>query len=155
MIPIDSKKPDWNRIRADYVSGGSSLRKLAKEYGISNSTIEKRAAREAWARKRKAAQGKVVENVVRKTAEKAADNATLAADIRRKGLEILNNLFDDFRTVNATEHRDYQGMKITDIKRLRDLTAAYKDLTGDIVTGETQGSELLQSLFDLERRSGV
>lgn len=37
--------------------------------------------------------------------------------------------------------------------KLRDLAAAYKDLTADMVTTETAGSELLQSLMELERRS--
>ena len=40
---------------------------------------------------------------------------------------------------------------ITVTRRLRDLTSAYKDLTGDQTSGEQQTNELLQSLIDLER----
>jgi hypothetical protein len=36
--------------------------------------------------------------------------------------------------------------------KLRDLAAAYKDLTADMVTTETAVNPLLQSLYDLERR---
>ena len=38
--------------------------------------------------------------------------------------------------------------------RIRDLTAAYKDLTEDMQANESKTNELLQSLLDLERRAG-
>lgn len=96
----------------------------------------------------------MVEKVVQKTAEKVADNATLAADIRRKGLIILDGLFDDFAEVRATERRESkQG--VTDIKRLRDLTAAYKDLTDDMAKPDENENPLLRSLWNVmqERRN--
>ena len=89
---------------------------------------------------------------MQETAKKKADNATLAADIKRKGLIILDGLFDDFAQVRATEHRESRK-GITDIKRLRDLTQAFRDLTDDMQTNDGPGSELLQSLLDLERKS--
>ena len=54
--------------------------------------------------------------------------------------------------MKATEERsyDYDG-NLTEINRLRDLTAAYKDLTGDMPKAEAPANELLQSLLDLER----
>ena len=61
--------------------------------------------------------------------------AELAEKIKRKGLETLDRLFDEFEGINSTEHREI-GKTIIDIKRLRDLTAAYKDLTDDMPKGE-------------------
>ena len=90
---------------------------------------------------------------MQKTAEKAADNATLAADIKRKGLLILNKLFEDYMEVTATERTIY-GENSKDVKRLRDLTAAYRDLTEDLQTA-SNGNELLRSLLELERRAGL
>ena len=91
--------------------------------------------------------------MVQETAKKKADNATLAADIKRKGLIILDSLFDDFAQVRATEHRESRK-GITDIKRLRDLTQAFRDLTDEMQTAEGPSNELLQSLLDLERQAG-
>ena len=145
-------KTDWNRIKGEYVAGGISQRQLATKYNIPWSTLEKRAQREHWADIRLKANQKVVEKVVQETAKKKADNATLAADIKRKGLIILDGLFDDFAEVRATEHRESRK-GITDIKRLRDLTQAFRDLTDDMQTNDGPGSELLQSLLDLERKS--
>ena len=134
MIPIDNdkKRINWHKIRAEYING-SSQRCLAEKYNVPLTTIQQRCMREKWSNDRKAAKIKIEQNVIQKTAEKAADNATLAEDIKRKGLIMLEKLFDDFTQYLATEHRDYNdGGNVTDIKRLRDLTAAYKDLTEDM-----------------------
>ena len=156
MIPIGKTNPDWNRIKGEYVAGGISQRDLAEKYGIPFGTMQKRAVREKWTEERTEAGDKVVEKVIQKTAEKTADNATLAADIKRKGLLLLDRLFDEFDSVTSTEHRDYKGRNVTDIKRLRDLTAAYKDLTDDMAKPEESESPILRSLCKMmqEKRNG-
>ena len=150
MIPIETEKRiDWNAIKSEYI-GGASYGTLAKHHGIVKSTIFKKAKKDGWEELRKRARNEVETETVKRVAETAADNATLAANIKRMGLEIIAGLFEDYMTVRATEHRESrQG--VTDIKRLRDLTAAYKDLTGDIVTNTAEDNALLQSLLTLER----
>lgn len=156
MIPIDKAKPDWNRIRTEYKTGTASLRDLSEKYNVPWSTLRQRAYREKWGEDRKNTQTRIEQNVVKKAEKKAADNATLAADIKRKGLLLLDRLFDEFETVTATEHRDYKGRNLTDIKRLRDLTAAYKDLTDDMAKPEETENPLLRSLWNVmqEKRNG-
>ena len=40
VIPIEeTKRIDWNAIRAEYIGGGISQRKLAKKYGVSDTTL--------------------------------------------------------------------------------------------------------------------
>jgi transcriptional regulator with XRE-family HTH domain len=154
VVTIDNEKRiDWHKIRAEYITGVSQ-RQLAEKYGVSRTMIERRSRNEKWSSERVAARAKVQEKVIQKTAQKAADNATIAADIKRKALLLLDRLVDDFAQHTATEHREYNEHNLTDIKRLRDLTAAYKDLTADMATG-TGNNELLQSLYDMERRAGV
>ena len=153
MVPIGKTNPDWNRIKAEYVSGTDSLRMLSEKHGVPFSTIRRRSEREGWAEARKQARIKIEQNVVKESAKKTADNATLAADIKRKGLLLLDRLFDEFETVTATEHRDYTGRNLTDIKRLRDLTAAYKDLTDDMAKPEDAENPLLRSLYDLMKEN--
>ncbi len=152
MVPIENEKKrvNWHKIRAEYIGGGISQRKLADKYGVSWRTLQERAKREGWSEARETACAKAVSTSCQRVADTAADNATLAANIKRQGLEILAALFADYATVKATEHRESrQG--VTDIKRLRDLTAAYKDLTGDIVANTAEDNALLQSLLALER----
>ena len=145
-------KPDWNRIRTDYITGSDSLRDLSEKYNISWSTLRQRAFREKWGDDRRRTQTKIEQDVIRKTVEKTVDVTTLASEIRRKGLIIIDGLFDDFAQVRATEHRESRQGK-TDVKRLRDLTQAFRDLMNDDQNGQNVDSELLQSLMNLERRS--
>lgn len=149
MITIGNKNGvNWHKIRAEYI-GGASQRSLAAKYGVSHSTIAKHCRIEKWTDERKAAVNKVAEKVIQKTADLAADNATIAAGIKRKALMILDRLFDGYLYA-STEHQEF-GPVSKDISRLRDLTAAYKDLTGDLATNSNGTNELLQSLIDLER----
>lgn len=127
---------NWQQIRAEYISGSISQRQLALKYGIPFSTLQSRAKRGKWGDEKKAVAVKITENAIKKTAESVENNTMLAEKIKRKGLETLDRLFDEFMTITATEHRDYTGRNLTDIKRLRDLTAAYRDLTEDIPKAE-------------------
>lgn len=151
VVPIgnDPKQVNWHKIRAEYI-GGASQRSLAEKYGLPFTTVQKRCQREKWSADREAAKIKITENVVSKTADLAADNATIAAGIKRKVLILLDKLVDDYMQLDVTEHQ-ITGPGVKDIKRLRDITAAYKDVTGDIATSSNGTNELLQSLIDLER----
>ena len=149
LVHIDTeKRVKWHQIRAEYINGASQ-RFLAEKYGVSRTVISNHCRLEKWSQARENAKTEITQNIIQKTAEAAADNAIIAANIKRKGLLLLERLFDDYAQHTATEHRESNG-GIVDVKRLRDLTAAYKDLTGDIVQGQTDNA-LLQSLIDLER----
>ena len=164
MIPIGSI--DWNAIRAEYIGGGTSYRKLAKKYGVSINVLSPRATVEGWVGMRKEAETKATAKALQKTADIAADNATIAARIRTKLLRKLEKEIDALPDMIGSETRNSvtenefskDGRRIQKVKeaaksfKLRDLAAAYKDLTADMVTTETAGNELLQSLMDLERR---
>lgn len=139
----------WHKIRAEYI-GGASQSSLSRKYGVSRSVIAKHCRNESWTDARKTARAEVEQKVIQKTADLAADNATIAAGIKRKGLMLLDKLFDEYMNLSVTEHQE-SGPGTKDIKRLRDLTAAYKDLTGDLAASNNSTNELLQSLIDLER----
>lgn len=144
------KRIDWAAIQAEYI-GGASIRDLAAKYKISKSTIGEKCKAERWTECRRKAVDRSRTRAVQKYADAAADNATIAASIKRKGLLLIDRLFDEYMLETGTEHRETNGSR-TDIKRLRDLTAAYKDMTGDMPVAQAP-NELLQSLLELERRS--
>ena len=166
MILIDKTMPDWHKLKIEYISGDISLRKLSEKHGVAWSTLRSRAFREAWGKEREKARTKVKQTAIKKTAETAADNALIASRIRTKLLLKLEKEIDALPDLIGSETRnsfidnEYQGKsskptKTTEFSKsfkIRDLTAAYKDLTGDLTTTDNAGSELLQSLLDLERR---
>ena len=122
--------PDWERIRAEYIAGGVSLRKLADKYGLNRGAVERKASAEKWSLSR----GKTVAKVRQKTdveiatrqAEAYAENADIAARIRMKLLERLEREIDALpESIGTRLSRDGKECK------LRDLTGAYLDLTRD------------------------
>lgn len=153
MIPIESEKRiNWHKVRAEYINGASQ-RALAEKYGVSRASVERRCRKEKWSEERKKARAKVQEKVIQITAEKVADNATIAADLKKSLLMRLKRIEEHY-PMDATEVRTRAGNN-TAIYRIRDLTAAYKDLTEDLQTGTTATNELLQSLVELEKRAGL
>lgn len=91
---------------------------------------------------------KVDAEVTQKTAEAAADNATLAEDIKNRLLNRLKRIEAKYPQ-DATEVRQQKDGK-TMVYKLTDLTRAYKELTDDMPKAQAP-NELLQSLYDLER----
>ena len=144
---------EWRAARADY-EAGLNRKAICEKYGCTYSALNSKIDREHWGKTRekvaRSAQEKKERHLATKISKAEADNATIAADIRtmllRKMRAIVETLPED-----ATETKKSMGKISQKTTRLRDLTAAYKDLVGDQATGEQQTNELLQSLIDLER----
>lgn len=167
MIPIG--KTDWNAIRVEYIGGGISQRELAEKYGVSEAYLIQKANKEHWKQDRDEAVRKGLEKSKQKTANAISSNAEIAVRIKSKLLRRLEREIDALPDLIGSETRnsvteidtpagkDTKGKKthkeLTKAYKLRDLAAAYKDLTADMMTTETVSSDLLQSLYDLERRS--
>ena len=117
----------WRKIKAEYIAGGISQRALAEKHGISQATVERRAKKEKWTAKRKAADMKAVEKVSEKTAEAVADNAVMLERIKTKLLQKLDRMVDAYPDTDAAEvkHRT----KTTEvIYRMKDIAAVYSAL---------------------------
>lgn len=63
---------DWNKIKADYIAGGTSYRKLAKKYNVSFTTLTRTAQREDWVGLRQQAEDKTATKIVNVVSEKRA-----------------------------------------------------------------------------------
>jgi hypothetical protein len=111
--------------------------------------LKTRAKKENWTELRTQAEHKINTAATQKIVNAAADNAVIAADLKKRLLLRLQRIEDRY-PFDATEVRTKQGNSYA-VFRIRDLTAAYKDLTEDITTDTNGTNELLQSLIDLER----
>ena len=79
---------------------------------------------------RQKAESKSTAEAQQRTANAAADNAVIANDIKKALLLRLQRIVEIY-PFDATEIRSKQGSNYV-VFRLRDLTAAYKDLTEDM-----------------------
>ena len=108
---------------------------------------------------RERAMSKAQARVEQKIAEAAADNATIAARIKAKLLRKLEKELDSLPESIGTETRQSviekkngTAKEATKVFKLRDLAAAYRDLTADMQLAGNESNPLLQSLMELERR---
>lgn len=150
MPDNNEKRVDWNAIRAEYIAGGISQRKLAKKHGIPEGTLIDKAHTEQWAKLKQQANNKAITKAQQKTAESAASNAVVAQRIRAKLLARLEREIDALPDDIGTNKRkaitqyEYDGKRPKKTKdmsteyKLRDLTAAWKDLTEGLIIAETK-----------------
>lgn len=147
MIPIENEKRiEWHKIRAEYIAGASQ-RALAEKYHVSRDAIALHCRREKWTEQREKAKTDITQNIIQKTAEAAAENAVIAERLKRKLLLRLERMEAKY-PFDATEIKTHEG-KNTVIFKIRDLTAAYKDLTDDLQKAANADIEDLTPLREL------
>jgi hypothetical protein len=103
---------DWNKIKAEYIAGGTSYRKLAEKHKVKLSALRNVAEKEKWVELKSQAQHKsntkIVESISTKEAKKAVDIIDVADKLLGKIEEIA-------------------GM-VSDPDSIKKLTSAIKDL---------------------------
>lgn len=108
-IPVD-----WKKIKSDYISGGTSYRKLADKYGVSFSTLKDIARREKWTDLRANAQHKADTKFADMIGAKQAVRSAKIIDVAEKLLDKISDTID--------------AMDVIDSQSLKHFTSALKDL---------------------------
>ena len=103
---------DWKRIKAEYIAGGTSYRKLAEKYGVSPTTLTKVAGREGWVEARQQADIKKTSKIVDAVSDKEAKKAVDIIDVADKLLEKIEAVAE----------------MVSDPDSIKKLTSAIKDL---------------------------
>ena len=104
---------NWKKIKAEYIAGGTSYRKLAEKYNVSPSTLRKVAAKEQWTELRTKTRTKMDKKISDSVSEKEADKAVSIIDVANQLLVKISELIEALPL-------DTQSMK--------HLTSALKDL---------------------------
>jgi predicted sugar kinase len=103
---------DFKRIKAEYIAGGTSYRKLAEKYNVPFGTLRRVAKQEAWTQKRAQVEHRVntkmVETIIENETQKAVDIVDVADRLLGKIKEVLE--------------------VVTTTQDIRHLTSALKDL---------------------------
>jgi phage terminase large subunit len=104
---------DWNKIKAEYIAGGTSYRKLAEKYGISRSKLQARATKEKWVDLQSQTQAKTESKIVDSISDQESKKATNIIDVADKLLEKIYEMLD---------------ADVTNAQSIKSLTSALKDL---------------------------
>jgi transposase-like protein len=88
---------DWKKIKAEYIAGGTSYRKLAEKYGVPRTTLERKAKEERWTELRRQAECKAEAKIVNAVSEKKAS-------IDDKYFRLVDMLMDKAELLILTTH---------------------------------------------------
>lgn len=92
---------DWNKIKAEYIAGGTSYRKLAKKYNVSFNTLQGVARREKWCELKKQAEDKSTTKMVDSISKDIAKKSTKINDVADKLLDKIICLLDESELVDS------------------------------------------------------
>ena len=104
---------EWRKIKAEYIAGGTSYRKLGEKYGVSFNTLKTRAKEEQWYELRQQKDHKTTTKIVESLSDKDAEKAVDIIDVADKLLGKITELMDTM---------------VVDTQSFKQLTSALKDL---------------------------
>lgn len=110
---------DWTKIKAEYISGGTSYRKLAKKYDVPFTTLTRTAQREKWVELRKQAEDKAVTTIVKKVSENNAK-------IDEKYFNLVDKLLDKAEEIIEST----SIWQVTTLKEMANAMKYLKDCKG-------------------------
>lgn len=105
---------DWNKIKAEYIAGGTSYRKLAEKYGVSFSIVRWHADKEKWTDLKAKAQQNADTEIVKKIGGQTASRSAKLLTVADKLLDKISETID--------------MMNVVDSQSLKHFTSALKDL---------------------------
>lgn len=85
---------DWKRIKAEYIAGNTSYRKLAEKHGVSFNTLKDRAVAEQWYKLRQQNHDKTTTEIVEAINDKDVQRAVDIVDIADKLLKKISDFVD-------------------------------------------------------------
>lgn len=112
---------DWNAIKAEYIAGGTSYRKLAEKYGVSKTTLERKAKAEKWIELRGQAEDRVETNILNQVTKTKTKNAIKLESVADKALEKIWELLE---VANDTQSIKHITSALRDIKEVKGIKSA-------------------------------
>lgn len=104
---------DWNKIKAEYIAGGTSYRKLAEKHGVSFSTLRGIAEREKWTDLKAQAQHNADTKLVETIGSKNGTHSVKINDVADRLLDKIVEML---------------GMEGLGSQSIRHLTSSLKDI---------------------------
>ena len=109
---------DWKKIKAEYIAGGTSYRKLAEKYGESLSNIKRIAKNERWVELKNQCQTKAATKIVEIESTKQAERMKRLLTVSDKLLEAVEDAVNQFQA----------GELMLDKGALKSLSSTIKDI---------------------------
>lgn len=105
---------DWNKLKAEYIAGGTSYRKLAEKYGVDRNAVQRVAKREKWCDLKSQAKAKSETKMVDTIANDISKKSVKIDDVADKLLDKIVDLLD--------------ALEVADSQTIKHCTSALKDI---------------------------
>ncbi len=109
---------DWKKLKAEYIAGGTSYRKLAEKHNVSFHTLRKQAAKENWKALRDETTAKTVTKIIEIESDKQADRMKRLLTVSDKLLMAVEEAVEQFQA----------GELMLDKGALKSLSGTIKDI---------------------------
>ena len=123
---------DWGAIKAEYLAGGTSYRKLAVKHGVPRRTIENRAKAEQWTDLRCQVSGKVVAELPEAIAKTVLLNAQAwVEEVMKLATQMMGELedrLDGTQKVVVNSNGGRVVLELPWLNKAQDLKAAVSAL---------------------------
>ena len=114
---------DWDTIKAEYLAGGTTFKKLAEKHGVSFNILSKRAKKEDWTKARRKSGEKKTKKIAEKIATKQAKCAVDALDVARYTAARWQDILKDMTEMVGANKEMYAA----DMSQVKALSGAIKD----------------------------
>ena len=109
---------DWNKIKAEYIAGGTSYRKLAEKHGVSFNSLKRIAVRDGWSKLREQAEEKATTKIVEIAAEHYVSNMEMVNEVADKLLAKIIVILDRDDDICSQEIKHFTSA-LKDIKDIQ------------------------------------
>ena len=112
---------DWNKLKAEYIAGGTSYRKLAEKYGVSFAILRREAERGKWTQLRTQVSQEADTKMVDAVSSELVSHMQKINFVADKLLAKISKTLDDTDVLGSQEIKHYTSAlkDIKDIKGIR------------------------------------
>jgi uncharacterized protein YjcR len=108
----------WKKIKTEYISGGTSYRKIAEKYDVPLKTLEVHGRDEKWVELKRQAEGKAAAKIVEIESDKQAERMKRLLTVSDKLLQAVEEAVEQFQA----------GELLLEKGALKSLSGAIKDI---------------------------
>lgn len=119
---------DWNKIKTEYIKGGTSYRKLCDKHNVPLSTLKRVAHDEDWVGLREQCKAKSATKIVEIESDKQADRMKRLLTVSDKLLMAVEEAVDKFQAGELTLDRGALKSLSGTIKDIKDIQSIKTEL---------------------------
>lgn len=110
---------DWKKIKAEYIAGGTSYRKLCEKYGCTFAELRAVAKKERWVELKAQAQHKADTKLVETISDREVEKAINIIDVADKLLGKITEVLEGVTTTQDIRHLTSALKDLRDIKGVK------------------------------------